>query len=152
MGHCRLSIVDLSSEGHQPMQSACARYIINFNGEIYNHGHLRRQLETKGKLFRGQSDTEVFLEAISCWGLETALERVNGMFAFALWDRKMRVLCLARDRLGEKPLYYGWLEKVFLFGSELKALRAHPDFEGDIDRNALEVATSTCPGSGSRLV
>jgi len=137
LGHRRLSILDLSSEGHQPMLSACGRYVISFNGEIYNFKTLRRELENTGGTFRGHSDTEVMLAAISQWGLEKALQQFNGMFAFALWDREERRLHLVRDRLGEKPLYYGWMGKTFLFGSELKALRAHPNFLPEINRNAI---------------
>lgn len=143
LGHRRLSVVDLSPAGHQPMPSACGRYVIAFNGEIYNFRALRRELEARaeggGAAFRGHSDTEVMLAAISRWGVETALTRFNGMFAFALWDRAARRLHLGRDRLGEKPLYYGWIGRTFLFGSELKALRAHPDFEADVDRDALSL-------------
>lgn len=137
LGHRRLSIVDLSPTGHQPMHSACDRYVIVFNGEIYNFKILRQELEVFGHKFHGHSDTEVMLAAISRWGLEAAVKRFNGMFAFALWDKQEHRLHLARDRLGEKPLYYGWMGKTFLFGSELKALRAHPDFKEEINRDAL---------------
>jgi asparagine synthase (glutamine-hydrolysing) len=137
LGHQRLSILDLSPEGHQPMLSANGRYAIAFNGEIYNFLELRKQLEKRGHHFRGNSDTEVMLAAFSEWGVEAALKEFNGMFAFALWDRQERVLYLGRDRLGEKPLYYGWIGKTFLFGSELKALKAYPDFSGTINRDAL---------------
>src|SRR5262245_27946058 len=133
LGHRRLAILDLSSQGHQPMSSACGRFVIVFNGEIYNFVSLRRELEQLRHRFRGHSDTEVMLAAISEWGLQAALTRFNGMFAFALWDRHERVLHLVRDRLGEKPLYYAWMGKTFMFGSELKALAAHPDFRGEID-------------------
>lgn len=139
LGHRRLSILDLSPAGHQPMPSRSGRYVVAFNGEIYNHLDLRAQLAAPG--WRGHSDTETLLAAIEAWGIEEALKRSIGMFALALWDRESSVLTLARDRLGEKPLYYGWQGKgrqaVFLFGSELKSLRAHPAFEGEIDRNAL---------------
>ncbi|MBU3967371.1 MAG: asparagine synthase (glutamine-hydrolyzing) [Euryarchaeota archaeon] len=137
LGHRRLSIVDLSSTGHQPMHSACGRYVIVFNGEIYNFKTLRQELESLGHKFRGHSDTEVMLTAISQWGLEAAVKCFNGMFAFALWDKQEHRLHLARDRLGEKPLYYGWMGKMFLFGSELKALCAHPDFKKEINRDVL---------------
>ncbi|MFN7930705.1 MAG: asparagine synthase (glutamine-hydrolyzing) [Blastocatellia bacterium] len=133
----RLSIVDLSPEGHQPMLSADGRYVVVFNGEIYNFGALRADLERLGHSFRGHSDTEVMLAAICEWGLEAALKRFVGMYAFALWDRREATLHLVRDRVGEKPLYYGWVGDVFLFGSELKALRAHPAWRGEIDRQAL---------------
>ncbi len=137
LGHRRLAIVDLSPDGHQPMHSESGRYVIVFNGEVYNFAELRRELEPAGHCFRGHSDTEVMLAAIEEWGLERALTKFNGMFALALWDRKDRRLELARDRLGEKPLYYGWMGKSFLFGSELKALAVHPDFRTEKDRNSL---------------
>jgi len=137
LGSRRLSIIDLSAEGHQPMSSPDNRYVVAFNGEIYNFGAIRRELQGLGHVFRGHSDTEVMLAAISQWGLEAALERFNGMFAFALWDKKERLLHLVRDRLGEKPLYYGWVGETFLFGSELKAFRVYPGFNAEIDRDAL---------------
>ncbi len=139
LGHRRLSIIDLSPEGHQPMHSACGRYVIAFNGEVYNYRQVRAELEAAAGpvAWRGHSDTEVMLAAIAHWGLRAALGRFNGMFAFALWDRQERTLHLARDRLGEKPLYYGWMGGVFLFGSELKALRAHPAWRGEVDRDVL---------------
>ena len=137
LGHRRLSILDLSPEGHQPMTSVCGRYVISFNGEIYNFKALRSELESLGFCFRGHSDTEVMLACISEWGLTSAVTRFNGMFAFALWDRLGRKLHLVRDRLGEKPLYYGWMGKSFVFASELKALRAHHLFVGDVSRDAL---------------
>jgi asparagine synthase (glutamine-hydrolysing) len=139
LGHRRLSIVDLSAAGHQPMASASERYVLAYNGEIYNHHDLRAELEEIGVApeWRGHSDTEVLLAALEHWGLEETLVRLNGMFAFALWDRAEKRLTLARDRLGEKPLYYGRSGSTFLFGSELKALTCHPAFEGTVDRQAL---------------
>jgi asparagine synthase (glutamine-hydrolysing) len=148
LGHRRLSILDLSPQGHQPMVSPNGRYVIAFNGEIYNHRALRKELECplshsssamdEGVVsWRGHSDTEVMLAAFEYWGVEGALSHFNGMFAFALWDRQDRVLHLARDRLGEKPLYYGWMGDAFLFGSELKAMKAHPAWQGEIDHGAL---------------
>jgi asparagine synthase (glutamine-hydrolysing) len=139
LAHRRLSIVDLSPQGHQPMHSAQARYVIVFNGEMYNYREIRAELEREGAApaWRGHSDTEVMLAAFECWGVEAALRRFVGMFAFALWDRAGRTLYLARDRLGEKPLYYGWMGRTFLFGSELKALRAHESFRAELDRDAV---------------
>lgn len=142
LAHRRLAIIDLSSAGHQPMQSKSERYTIVFNGEIYNHSGLRCQFKTQfpnACSWRGRSDTETLLTAVECLGIEAALRQTVGMFAFALWDRKARTLYLARDRLGEKPLYYGWQNGVFLFGSELKALVAHPAFARNIDREALNL-------------
>ena len=138
LGHRRLSILDLSSAGHQPMISQNQRFVLAYNGEIYNFHELRIELEKNGIQFTGNSDTEVLLESISYWGIERALKRFNGMFAFALWDRADRSLLLARDRVGKKPLYYGCSENVLLFGSELKALREHPNFNNEIDRGALK--------------
>ena len=140
LGHRRLAVLDLSPAGSQPMESASGRNVIVFNGEIYNHRDLRRRLEAGGPdrpCWRGRSDTETLLAAIECWGLEEALRAAVGMFALAVWNRDHRILCLARDRVGEKPLYYGWQNGVFLFGSELKALAMHPAFAGEIDREAL---------------
>jgi asparagine synthase (glutamine-hydrolysing) len=137
LGHRRLSIIDTSDEGHQPMHSACRQYVIAFNGEIYNFKELRRELEELGCVFRGHSDTEIMLSAIERWGVLVSLERFIGMFAFALWDRKERALYLVRDRLGIKPLYYGWVGKTFVFASELKAISVHPNFQGEINRNAV---------------
>jgi asparagine synthase (glutamine-hydrolysing) len=138
-GHRRLSILDLSPAGHQPMVSASGRYVIALNGEIYNHLDIRLRLdgESAAPRWRGHSDTETLLAGIDRWGVAATLRMCVGMFAFALWDRQERALVLARDRLGEKPLYYGWQGGSFLFGSELKALRAHPDFHAEIDREVL---------------
>ncbi len=135
LAHRRLSILDLSPAGHQPMFSARGRWVIVFNGEIYNHLDLRMSLT--GVNWRGHSDTETLLVAIEAWGIAATLQKLSGMFAFALWDRTERALTLARDRLGEKPLYYGWSGNTFLFGSELKALRTHPSWRGEIAREAL---------------
>ena len=139
LGHRRLSIIDLSPGGSQPMVSAGGRYVISFNGEIYNFRELRSELDGHGVRFRGQSDTEVLLAAIERWGVVAALQKAAGMFAIALWDRRDRTLVLGRDRIGEKPLYYGWSGHSFLFGSELKALRKHPEWRGEIDRGAVAV-------------
>ena len=155
MGFRRLSILDLSPAGHQPMASRTGRYMMVFNGEIYNHGELREELgclerraedggrRTGGAEWRGHSDTEVLLAGFETWGLRKTLEKSVGMFALAVWDRKDRVLTLGRDRLGEKPLYYGWQgaggDKSFLFGSDLSALRQHPSFGGQIDRDSLRL-------------
>jgi asparagine synthase (glutamine-hydrolysing) len=139
LGHRRLSIIDLSSAGHQPMISASGRFVIAFNGEIYNHLQIRKELQKSESAhqWRGYSDTETLLAAFEHWGIEAGLRKSAGMFAFALWDRQERVLTIARDRMGEKPLYYTWQSDIFLFGSELKALRAHPSFTADIDRDVL---------------
>lgn len=137
LGHTRLSIIDLSPLGHQPMQSSCGRFWIVFNGEIYNHGDLRTQLESQSHTFRGHSDTETLLAGIADWGLKRTIEQCIGMFAIAVWDTRQRTLSLVRDRLGIKPMYYGWSGDTFLFGSELKSLRAHPSFQPDIDRSSL---------------
>jgi asparagine synthase (glutamine-hydrolysing) len=136
LGHRRLAILDLTSEGHQPMRSGDGRFVIVFNGEIYNFLDLRRQLESSGQRLHSQSDTEVLLEGCRLWGVQATLEKCVGMFAFALWDGAARSLSLARDRLGEKPLYYGWQRGVFMFGSDVKAFGAHPGWQGEIDRNA----------------
>jgi len=137
LSHRRLSILDLSAAGHQPMLSADGRLVISFNGEIYNFLELRQDLEARGHRFRGHSDTEILLAAVLEWGVEETLKRCNGMLAFAVWDRKERTLTLARDRLGKKPLYYGWFGDTLLFGSELKALMCHPRFSAAVDRDAL---------------
>ncbi|MEP6633782.1 MAG: asparagine synthase (glutamine-hydrolyzing) [Luteimonas sp.] len=138
LAHRRLAIIDLSSEGHQPMMSKDERWVIAFNGEIYNHHALRAELAALGHTFRGHSDTEVLVTAIAHWGFKSALPRCNGMFAMAAWDRNERALWLARDRVGKKPLYYGWTsDGGFLFGSELAALRAHPALRAEVDPDAL---------------
>lgn len=139
LGHRRLAILDLSPAGHQPMVSACGRYVLVFNGEIYNHLDLRQLLTSTGAApaWRGHSDTETLLAAFAYWGIEATLKRTVGMFALALWDRSEQTLTLARDRLGEKPLYYGWVNNAFVFASELKALRACPNFQNSINRQAL---------------
>jgi asparagine synthase (glutamine-hydrolysing) len=139
LGFRRLAILDLSPMGHQPMFSADDRYVMIYNGEVYNFVELREQLAALGHRFRGTSDSEVMLAGFVQWGLEAAVRRFNGMFAIAVWDRQRKVLHLVRDRLGVKPLYYGWGKDVFLFGSELKALRAHPAFAAEIDRDALSL-------------
>tara|TARA_R110002073_G_scaffold79001_18_gene190301 strand:- start:9209 stop:11095 length:1887 start_codon:yes stop_codon:yes gene_type:complete len=137
LGHRRLSIIDLSNAGAQPMESASGRYVLSFNGEVYNFSRLRQEPELSNYPFQGHSDTEVILAAIQHLGVERAVGKLEGMFALALWDREERCLWLARDRVGKKPLYYGWCGNSFLFGSELKALRQHPDFENDLDQDAL---------------
>ena len=134
--HRRLSIIDLSPEGHQPMVSASGRYVVTYNGEIYNYQQLRAQLDYP---WRGQSDTEVLLAAVEAWGVEKALAAFNGMFAFALWDRQEETLTIARDRMGEKPLYYGWVGDQFVFASELKAFRDVPGWPPEINRDALSL-------------
>lgn len=137
LGHRRLSILDLSPLGHQPMSSANGRFVMVFNGEIYNFQALRTELEAHGHSWRGHSDTEVMLAAFCQWGIEKATQRFNGMFAFAVWDRDTRALTLGRDRLGEKPLYYGWVEGTLVFASELKAVRRVPGFAATVNREAL---------------
>jgi len=137
LGHRRLSIIDLSQAGHQPMLAPGGRHAITYNGEIYNYRALRADLEARGHAFAGNSDTEVLLTAIAAWGAPEALKRCDGMFAFGVWDRARRTLTLARDRVGEKPLYFGWAGGAFLFGSELKALAAWPGFAAEVDRGAL---------------
>jgi len=146
LAHKRLSILDLSVTGHQPMESIGGKYIIVFNGEIYNHLELRKLLESENNAiinWRGYSDTETLLAGFNAWGIKATIERCVGMFAFAVWDRSSHVLTLGRDRLGEKPLYYGWQgtgsNSFFLFGSELKSLKAHPAFTADICRDALSL-------------
>jgi asparagine synthase (glutamine-hydrolysing) len=137
LGHRRLSIVDLSPLGHQPMESGNGRYVLSFNGEIYNHREMRAELV--GHNWRGHSDTETLIECIAAWGVERTLQKSVGMFALALWDRQTRQLSLVRDRFGEKPLYYGWVGGDFVFASELKAIRTHPRFDNEIDRRAVRL-------------
>jgi asparagine synthase (glutamine-hydrolysing) len=141
LGHRRLSIVDLSPSGHQPMLSRSGRYVVAYNGEVYNFQEIRADLNSRACSaripWRGHSDTEVMLEAVEAWGFDEALKKFAGMFAFALWDREQRLLHLVRDRLGEKPLYYGEVAGSFVFASELKALRMFPGAQFEVDRNAL---------------
>jgi asparagine synthase (glutamine-hydrolysing) len=142
LAHRRLSILDLSDAGSQPMASVDGRFIIAFNGEIYNHNDIRRTLQASSAstlVWRGHSDTETLLAGFSQLGVEKTINMATGMFAFALWDKQMSMLTLGRDRLGEKPLYYGWQGSTFLFGSEIKALQAHPAFNATIDRGALSL-------------
>ncbi|MFV0405670.1 MAG: asparagine synthase (glutamine-hydrolyzing) [Propioniciclava sp.] len=137
-GHRRLSILDLSEHGAQPMVSRNGRWVITYNGEIYDHQDLMRDLDTAGVKLRGHSDTEMLVEAIALWGVEAILDRIDGMWAFGVWDREERCLTLARDRMGEKPLYYGSIGAgVLVFGSSLDALSEHPNFDRRIDHNAL---------------
>jgi asparagine synthase (glutamine-hydrolysing) len=139
-GHRRLSILDLSQNGHQPMMSQSGRYVVVFNGEIYNHADIRKRIAIS---YRGGTDTEVLLAGFDAWGVEETLHKIDGMFALAVWDKMQRKLTLARDRVGEKPLYYGWQgygrDKVFLFGSELKALKAYPNFQGHISTSSVQL-------------
>lgn len=146
LAHRRLSIVDLSPAGHQPMHSACGRFVLAFNGEIYNHLELRGLLRSacNDGGWRGHSDTETLLAGFEAWGIEATLKKTVGMFAIALWDREERRLTLARDRLGEKPLFYGWVRGAFVFGSELKALRAYPGFDNPVSRDALALYLQNC--------
>ena len=143
LGHQRLSIIDLSEAGNQPMQSNSGRFVLTYNGEIYNHLEIRNELEKNNfnSKWRGNSDTETLLEAIAFWGIEATLKKTVGMFAFGVWDKKNRYLTLVKDRMGEKPLYFGWqgegVNKVFLFASELKALKVHPGFVGEINRDSI---------------
>ncbi len=137
LSHRRLAIVDLTSAGAQPMTSACGRYVIIYNGEVYNHNDIRPELATGGIKFRGHSDTEVILEGCARWGVKATVQKLIGMFAFALWDRHEKRLTIVRDRLGIKPVYWTQTPKSFLFGSELKTLRVHPDCPSEINRNAV---------------
>lgn len=142
--HRRLSIIDLSPNGHQPMASASGRWVLCYNGEIYNHVEVRRDIDAArpARRWRSTSDTETLVEAIDLWGLEPAIDRMVGMFAFALWDVRDRKLFLVRDRFGEKPLYYGWAGSDFVFGSELKALVRHPRFDRTLNREAIAAMAS----------
>ena len=146
MGFRRLAILDLSETGHQPMVSHDGQFVLVFNGEIYNHGELRTELSkiTPSPAWSGHSDTETLLAGIGAWGVKKTLERTVGMFSLALWDRGERRLCLARDRFGEKPLYYGWTGGAFVFGSEIKALRRYPGFDNQIDRDVLALYMQYC--------
>ena len=137
LAHRRLSVIDLSPSGRQPMLSADGRFVLVYNGELYNFQELRADLEAHGHVFRGNSDSEVLLEACAAWGIEQTVRRCLGMFAFGLWDRQEHCLTLVRDRIGIKPLYWARFGQVFLFGSELKALRAHPCFETQLDRDMV---------------
>src|SRR5581483_9847393 len=137
LGHRRLAIIDLTETGAQPMHSADGRYVITYNGEVYNFRELRRELEARGRVFRGTSDTEVMLAAFGEWGVAQAVTRFAGMFAFAVFDRQSRTLHLVRDRIGVKPLYWTISGGAVLFGSELRALMAHPSFRKEVDREAV---------------
>ena len=139
LGHTRLSILELSPFGNQPMESHSGRYVIVYNGEIYNHKCIRKILpETQ---WRGNSDTETLIHAVECWGVEKTLKRLSGMFAFALYDKKLATLTIARDRFGEKPMYYGWQNGTFLFSSELRALEAHPSWQPHLSKDSLNLYT-----------
>ena len=145
LGHARLAILDLSSAGHQPMISSSGRFVIAFNGEIYNHLTLRKEIEQQRFYsWRGHSDTETLLAGFELWGFEETLKKAVGMFAISLWDSKDRSLYLARDRMGEKPLYYGFQNEIFMFSSELKALRAHPAFQSVINRDSIALQLRYC--------
>lgn len=144
LAHRRLAVIDLSATGRQPMVSQSGRYVITYNGEVYNHMEIRRRLEILHPnvvVWKGTSDTESLLAGIEYFGLEETLQQSVGMFAFGLWDRQERTLYLARDRLGEKPLYFGWQNQVFMFSSELKAMACHPSFDGVVDRGAVALFT-----------
>ena len=138
LAHTRLSILDLSTAGHQPMHSVSGNYVLIFNGEIYNHEYLRSELESiSNRKWLGHSDTETLLASIEEWGIEDTLAKVKGMFAIALWDKQSKNLHLSCDRIGEKPLYYGWVNQQFVFASELKSIKQFPAFKNEIDRNSL---------------
>jgi asparagine synthase (glutamine-hydrolysing) len=150
LAHRRLAIVDLSPAGHQPMTSSSNRYVMTYNGEIYNSSEIRGELIKSGVVqnWRGHSDTETLLAGFDAWGIKDTISRVTGMFAIAIWDKDLEQLTLVRDRVGEKPLYYGWqgsgINRTFLFGSELKALKKHPQFTDEIDRGALALYMRYC--------
>lgn len=137
LGNRRLAIIDLSEAGRQPMASSCGHYVLAYNGEIYNAAELRKELEKAGRVFRGYSDTEVIVEGCAVWGVEETAKKIIGMFVLALWDKREKRLFVVRDRLGIKPLYWTLTEGVLIFGSELKALKAHEAFKPEIDRNAV---------------
>ena len=137
LGHRRLEVVGRGAQGQQPMESPSGRWVVSYNGELYNTSGLRAQLAAAGLTTRGTSDTEVLVGGLDHWGLESTLERIEGMFAFAAWDRHERQLHLARDRFGEKPLYYGWAGPIFAFASELKAFHVLPTFAARVDRDAV---------------
>ena len=137
LAHRRLSIIDLSADGHQPMQSGTGRYVVVYNGEIYNYLELRLELEALGRTFKSRSDTEVMLTAFEQWGFEEGLKKLAGMFALALWDKQTKTLHFARDRFGKKPLYIGWAGTTLLFASELKAFFVHPDFTPNVSRESI---------------
>ena len=136
LAHQRLSIFDLSIAGRQPMASHCGRYLLTFNGEIYNHLSIRKEIKESIN-WKGHSDTETLINAISIFGIETTLKKIVGMFSFALWDKKNMQLTLARDRIGEKPLYFGFFKDTLLFASELKAINSFPNHTTNIDRSTL---------------
>src|SRR6185369_8067914 len=158
LSHRRLAIVDLSPAGAQPMTSASGRWVIAFNGEIYNHLELRGALEKTGMApqWRGHSDTETLLAGFDSWGIDATVRQCVGMFAFAAWCKHTQTLTLGRDRFGEKPLYYGWQrsgsQALFLFGSELKALRAHPAMTTEVDRAALVSYMRNMVVAGTRSI
>ncbi|HPF78719.1 MAG TPA: asparagine synthase (glutamine-hydrolyzing), partial [Alphaproteobacteria bacterium] len=139
LAHRRLAIIDLSDDGRQPMASPTGRYMVVYNGEIYNYLELQKELEAQGRQFKSRSDTEVMLAAFEHWGINQALQKINGMFAIVLWDRKERRLHFIRDRFGKKPLYVGWAGNDLVFASELKSFHAHPDFAPEINHDALAI-------------
>ncbi len=155
LGHRRLSIVDASPSGNQPMLSHCGRFVLVFNGEIYNHHDLRKDVEARAQYpvtWRGHSDTETLLMSFAVQGADTTLEAASGMFALALWDRRKQCLMLARDRFGEKPLYYGWVGNGFAFASELKALHKVPGWQGQLDDSVIEsYLRNGCVGGGRSI-